>query len=278
MKKSINCWSFEEGTSYAEMFAAAKAHGFEAVEPALAMDGELTPLSTKEDCEKIAAAARAVGVEIASLATGLFWRTSLTANDPAVCEAAMENARSLIERAAWLGTDAVLIIPGAVDVPFLENPEHIPYDDCWERSLAAIKTLEPFAREHNVKIGIENVGNKFLLSPLEARRFIDEVASDFVGMYLDVGNVIPIGFPEHWIKILGSRLVRVHFKDYKPGAPGGEDVMELMEGDVDWPAVAAALDKIGYDSYVTAELEPSDGLLHRTSAAMDKIFTMARKS
>ncbi len=278
MKKCINYWSFEGGLDgaavYADVFEQAKAAGFEAVEPALSGAGELTPATTKSECEKIAADAKAAGLELSSLATGLFWETSLTAGDPGVREKALDIGRSLIERADWLGVKAVLIVPGAVDVFFLPDAERVPYDVCYERSLAAIKTLAPVAEKHKVKIGLENVWNKFLLSPLEMRDFIDKIGSDYVGAYFDVGNVLLTGFPQDWIRILGRRLVRIHIKDFKTSVGTVEGFTDLMEGDVPWKETIAALKDAGYDSYVTAEMiPPRKGLIEATSKAMDTIFS-----
>ncbi len=280
MKKSISYWTFEGGLDgaavYADVFKRAKAAGFAAVEPALSGAGELTPETCKADCEKIAADAKAAGIELSSLATGLFWDTSLTANDPGVREKALDIGRSLIEKAAWIGVDAVLIVPGAVDVFFLPDSDKVPYDVCYERSLEAMKKLAPVAEKHKVKIGIENVWNKFLLSPLEMRDFVDKVASDYVGVYFDVGNILLTGFPQHWINILGKRLVRIHIKDFKSSVGTAEGFVDLLEGDVPWAEVVKALNAVGYDSYVTAEMIPAtDGILERTSMAMDKIFAMA---
>ncbi len=278
MKKSISYWSFEGGldgtASYSEVFREAREAGFDAVEPALSDAGELTRATTKEECQRIAADAKAAGVELSSLATGLFWGKSLTASDPAVREEALEIGRSLIERASWLGAGAVLVVPGAVDVFFLEGAEVVPYDVCYQRAVEALKTLAPVAEKHKVAIGVENVWNKFLLSPLEMRAFVDEIASNWVGVYFDAGNVLVSGFPQHWIRILGERIVRVHIKDFKCSVGTVEGFVDLLEGDVDWRETTAALREVGYDSYVTAEMmPPKEGLIEKTSKAMDEIFS-----
>jgi len=278
MKKSISYWSFDGGLDgaavYSEVFKQAKAAGFDAVEPALSGAGELTPQTSKADCEKIAAAAAAAGIELSSLATGLFWDASLTASDPAVRQKALDIGRSLIEKAAWIGVDAVLVVPGAVDVFFNPESEVVPYDVCYERALEAIKALAPVAEEYKVRIGVENVWNKFLLSPLEMRDFVDAVGSDYVGVYFDAGNVLLTGYPQHWINILGKRLVRIHIKDFKLSVGTAEGFVDLLEGDVPWKDVMEALKEAGYDSYVTAEMIPyKAGLIEKTSKAMDKIFS-----
>ncbi len=278
MKKSISYWSFEGGleatASYAKVFREAKAAGFQAIEPALSPIGELTPKTTKSECEKIAADAKKAGIELSSLATGLFWDTSLTANSAAVREKALDIAKSLIQKAAWIGVDAVLVVPGAVDVFFLPDAEKIPYDVCYDRALKAIKKLAPVAARYKVKIGIENVWNKFLLSPLEMRDFVHIVDSKYVGVYFDAGNVLLTGFPQHWIKIVGKRIVRVHIKDFKTSVGTAAGFVDLLEGDVPWREVMKALKAVKYNSYVTAEMLPyKEGLVRKTSKAMDKIFS-----
>ncbi len=280
MKKSISYWSFEGGLEgkavYSEVFKEAKEAGYDAVEPALSEDGELTPGTSKAECQEIRRAAESAGVELSSLATGLFWRASLTADDSLVRENALGIAHCLIEKASWLGVEAVLVVPGAVDVFFLPDAEIIPYDICYERSLEAMKKLATAAETHKVRIGVENVWNKFLLSPLEMRDFVDEIGSDYVGVYFDAGNVLLTGFPQHWIRILKERIVRVHIKDFKASVGTAEGFCDLLEGDVPWQETMKALKEIGYNSYVTAEMvPPTQGVVQKTSRAMDKILAMA---
>jgi L-ribulose-5-phosphate 3-epimerase len=124
---------------------------------------------------------------------------------------------------------------------------------------------------------VENVWNKFLLSPLEMRRFIDEIDLPSVGVFFDVGNILLYGFPDQWIRILGKRIKRVHVKDFRTQVGTLHGFTGLLQGDVDWPAVIAALTDIGYDSYLTAEVLPayryhSDRLIHECGAAMDAIM------
>jgi L-ribulose-5-phosphate 3-epimerase len=281
MKKCISYWSFPGGlegkASLTQVLRDAKKYGFPAVEPALGDTGDVTPETSKKDCAALAADAKKIGVEMSSLATGMFWGKSLTANDPAVREEALEIGKALIEKAAWLGLDAVLVVPGAVDVFFLADAEKIPYDVAYERSLKAIKKLSKTAERFKVKIGVENVWNKFLLSPLEMRDFVDAVDSKYVGAYFDVGNVMLTGFPQHWIKILGKRIVRIHVKDFKTSVGNANGFCDLLEGDVPWKDAMQALKKSGYKSFVTAEMIPwTEGLLPKTSKAMDKILSYAK--
>ena len=173
----------------------------------------------------------------------------------------------------WLGADAYLYVPGAVEVFFLSEAEVIPYDVCYQRASEAISQLVPTAEKLGVTIAVENVWNKFLLSPLEMRDFIDNFDSIQVGAYFDVGNVLLTGYPEQWIRILGSRIKRVHIKDFKRSIGTADGFVDLLEGDVDFVAVKKALAEINYDSYVTAEMIPyTPGRPEKTAVAMKEIF------
>ena len=137
--------------------------------------------------------------------------------------------------------------------------------------------MAPYAAARGVVIGIENIWNKFLLSPLEMRDYIDEIASPWVGVFLDVGNMLAFGYPQHWIRILGRRIRKIHFKDYRRGMPGLAGFVDLLAGDVDWAAVTDALEEIGYAGWVNAEMCPTyrhypDQMIRKTSAAMDRIL------
>ena len=156
---------------------------------------------------------------------------------------------------------------------FLPEAEVIPYDVCHDRASEALRQILPAAEQAGVALCIENVWNKFLLSPLEMRDFMDSFNSEMVGAYFDVGNVLLTGYPEHWIRILGRRIKRVHIKDFKRSVGTVEGFVDLLEGDVDFQAVQQALSDIGYDGYVTAEMLPFEpGRPERTAQAMKEIF------
>src|SRR5205085_9556207 len=135
--------------------------------------------------------------------------------------------------------------------------EKTPYDVAYDRQLRALQELRADAERRRVNIGLENIWNKLLISPLEFRAFLDEVGSPYVGCYFDTGNVLLYGYPEQWIRILGSRVKKIHFKDFAfrsgdrgPGRSGSFEWTQLMAGQVDWPAVMRAIRAIGYDDYV----------------------------
>ncbi|NLC45012.1 MAG: sugar phosphate isomerase/epimerase [Clostridiales bacterium] len=274
MKKGISIWAFTE-PSLEKCFAMAKKYGYDGVELALAETGDVNLNSTKEDMEEIKSLAQKYDLELFSVATGLYWSYSLTANDEAVRQKAEDIVRKQVDVASWLGCDTILVIPGMVS-GLSPGGEVVPYDVVYDRALAAIKRLAPYAEERKVVIGLENVWNKFLLSPTEMRDFIDEVNNPYVGAYFDVGNVIINGYPEQWISILGSRIAKVHFKDYRRNVGTLDGFVDILSGDVDYPAVMEALSDIGYDDWATAEVFPQgkypESVLAVTSKAVDIIL------
>ncbi|MFB0555895.1 MAG: sugar phosphate isomerase/epimerase family protein [Phycisphaerae bacterium] len=277
MKISASYWMFEGGLEarkpITEAMQEAKELGFDAIELAIAGKGVLTHQTTQAQCEDIAAVGKKIGIEISSLASGESWTCSPTANDPEHRARIIELTQKALQIAKWLGTDAYLFVPGAVDVFFLPDAEVIPYDVCYQRACEAVRQILPSAKETGVAICIENVWNKFLLSPLEMRDFIDSFNSEMVGAYFDVGNVLLTGYPEQWIRILGKRIKRVHVKDFKLSVGTVEGFVDLLEGDVNFQTVKEALFDIGYDGYVTAELLPFEpGRPEKTAQAMKKIF------
>lgn len=277
MKISANYWMFEGGLEarkpITEAMQEAKDLGFDAIELAIAGKGVLTHQATQGQCEDIAAMGKKNGIEISSLASGESWTCSPTANDPEHRARIIEFTQKALQITKWLDTNAYLFIPGAVDVFFLPEAEVIPYDICFERACEAVGQILPSAEETGVVICIENVWNKFLLSPLEMRDFIDSFNSEMVGAYFDVGNVLLTGYPEQWIRILGKRIKCVHVKDFKRSVGTVEGFVDLLEGDVNFQTVKEALVDIGYDGYVTAELLPFEpGRPEKTAQAMKKIF------
>lgn len=303
MLKGVSYWSFPGGlentAEYEAVFRQAKRLGFQSVEAAIAPEGVLTFNSTHAQCRDIRAAAKAAGVEISSLASAVHWGCSFTDSRASVRKQAIAYTRKMMQVVRWLGADAILVIPGAVDVFFDPNAERVPYDLCWNRAAESIGECLSEARRLRVRICLENVWNKFLLSPLEMARFIDAFNSPYVKCYLDLGNCMMNGFPQDWIKILGKRRIgRVHVKDFafrfygggekgadrkiaescRGIAKGGDwagafKFCDLGQGDVPWDEAVLALKKIGYTSSVTAEMLPtSPGLLRRTSKAMDRLF------
>jgi hexulose-6-phosphate isomerase len=277
MKISASYWMFEGGLEgkrpIVEAMKEAKKLGFDAIELCIGRQGVLTDKTTKEECKAIVAEAKKIGIEISSVAAGESWFISPTASDAKVRKQIIDFTKKALQVTKWLGTDAYLFVPGAVDVFFLPDAEVVSYDVCYKRAAEAVGKLVDTAEKVGVTIGIENVWNKFLLSPLEMRCFIDSFQSKRVGAYFDVGNVLLTGYPEQWIKILGKQIKRVHIKDFKKSAGTAAGFVDLLEGDVDFAAVKKALVAIGYKGYVTAEMIPfAPGRPEKTAKAMKKIF------
>ena len=248
MKKGISYWSFRN-QSVRDCFRLAKAAGFDGVEVTLEETGELSLETTDAQVEAIKATAAEEGVELYSLACGLGWAYSLADNDPAIREKAEKIVRRALEVAAILGCDTILVVPAVVT-------DEVAYDVAYDRAMEAVKRLAVYAEEKGVVIGLENVWNKFLLSPMEMAQFIDQVGSPFVKAYFDVGNVMVNGYPEQWIRILGERIAKVHFKDYRRDVGNIYGFTDLLTGDVDYKAVMQAFRDVGYDNWVTGELAP----------------------
>ena len=276
MKKGISIWSFAE-TDLKKCFCLAKDAGFDGVEVALDEKGLVSLESTEEDLFNVKKMAEETGIELYSVASGLYWTYNYTSANKENREKAKEITKKQLWVASKLGCDTILVVPGAVNVAFEPGSEIVEYDVAYDRALEALKELAPYAEELKVSIGVENVWNKFLLSPLEMRDFIDKVGSDYVGSYFDVGNVLYCGYHEHWVKILNKRIKKVHFKDYRRNVGSLDGFVDLLAGDVDYKGVMAEFSKIGYDGWATAEMIPPytqypETIIYNTSNAMDKIL------
>lgn len=276
MKKGINIWSFKNGMAVAECIAMAKDAGFDGIELSLNEKGEVSLESTEKDILGIKRIADDVGIEISSLASGLYWSYPATSSDPKIRQKSKDIVKKQIDTAALLGADGILVVPGAV-AGFAPDGEVVQYDVAYDRALEAFTELKNDAESKKVNIGLENVWNKFLLSPIEMRDFIDKIDSSYVGAYLDVGNVINTGYPEQWIRILGKRIKKVHFKDFRRNVGTLEGFVDLLAGDVNFPAVMEAFNEVGYDDYVTAEMIPNyahytNQIIYNTSKSMNKIL------
>jgi hexulose-6-phosphate isomerase len=287
MKKSISQWSFPAGLTMEECMAWAKDAGFEGIEIALEEDpdgaraalGMLTVEAVATQARAIRKAADRAGLGIAAVATGLLWSYPLTADNAKVRAKARRLTETMLKAGSLLGVDTALVIPGLVAAPFGAAVPPVPYDVCYERCREAVRALLPAAEKYGVKLGLEPVWNGFLLSPLEWRQLVDSFDSPWVSVYFDVGNVLRTGFPEQWISILGKRISRVHVKDFKTGVGTLAGFCDLLDGDVNWPAVMAALRQIGYDGWLTAEVMPPnpyapEHILQVNSLALDRILGM----
>jgi hexulose-6-phosphate isomerase len=272
--KSIWVGIFPRTMPYAECFRKAKGAGFEGIE--LTMAGEITLASSADRVRQIGDDARKAGIAIASLWVSPLGASPLNSPSPEVRARGVEAIRKAIEFATYLDCGALLLVPGRVGAgPKLE----VGYEITWERFTAELKKVIPDAEKAKVILTIENVSNRFLISPLEMRAFVDQFNSPWLQAHFDTGNVMFTGYPQDWILTLGARLKRVHIKDRKV-SPQAEQARPsgLLEGDVDWREVMAAFRKVGYRGFVSPEIahDPNDaGQLEKVSKALDKIVGMS---
>lgn len=236
VKKAICYGSLPGKLSDREKTALAKEAGLDAV--------ELHQYETIAEAERVAEIAREAGLEIASLMCMTHWGSPLSSTDEEVRAKGVEGVADALRQARAIGTEVVLVVPGVVT-------EDVSYKAAYEISRRSLQELLPVAEETGVIIALENVWNRFLLSPLEMRDFVDGFQSPLVQAYFDVGNILLYGFPHHWIEVLGTRIKRVHVKDFDSNT---RQFVGLLQGSVDYPRVMAALRGVGYDGYITAEL------------------------
>ncbi len=251
-----------------EKFRMLHAAGFDGVEPGSGLPRE-----------EVLAAKADTGLEIPSVCVSTHWNSPLSSPDGDVRKAGLEGVEIALHDAAEYGASTILLVPGVVNAD-------VSYEDVYSRSQEEIRKLIPLAEELGVTIAIENVWNHFLLSPLEAARYVDEFESPNVGWYFDIGNIINYGWPEQWIEILGSRIAMIHIKEFSRQKRDEEGLwrgfrVNILEGDNNWQAIMAALRKTGYSGYGIAEpayrpddLPPDVFLKEFVADRMDEIFEM----
>ena len=243
--------------SYADRFELVGDTGFQVVQALTEPD--------QRAAEAMKKAADAANIRIDSVMNVDHWKYPLSSSDPAVVEKSLTGMRTSLHNAKLWGADAVLLVPAVV------NPQ-TSYRDAWTRSQAQIRKLLPLAEDLRVVIAIEEVWNKFLLSPLEMVTYIGEFRSPWVRAWFDVGNVVLFGYPQDWIRTLGKSIVNLHLKDFKRSEDGYAWV-NLGDGDVDWPAVRQAFADIGYAGSAIAELERGDeAYLRDVSRRIDRLL------
>lgn len=278
MKKSISLRCFPATASTERRLTLARDAGFAAVEINLEPTAEFSLESSKDELRRLERIVAESGLAVSAVYNRQQWRFPINSLSAATREHGANIVKGLIDVAARLGTATVLVVPGIVDNGlFVDPPEHVPYQTAYENSLEALKRLSAYAERRQITLAIENVWNKFLLSPLEIRDFLAAVDSPSVAMYFDVGNARRAGFPEDWISILAAWIHAVQVKDFRCAIDNKEGFVGLLQGDVDWPAVRMALETIGYDGWITGEVLPAyshhgERLVYETSAAIDAIF------
>ena len=242
IKKAVLLSMLPKSMSLADRFKLAIDCGFEQIE-----------CPTTEDpgqAEEIKRAAEGSGLRIHSVMNQAHWKYPLSSGDPEVVATSVKGMETSLRNAHFWGADTVLLVPAVVDAK-------TSYRDAWKRSQEQIRRMIPLAKELNVIIAVEEVWNKFLLSPLEFASYVDSFNSPWIRAYFDVGNVVISGYPQDWIRTLGPRIAKLHIKDFKFAKRQAEFV-PLREGEIDWLEVYKALGEIGYKGTATVELPKGD--------------------
>ncbi len=249
---------------YAQRFALARAAGFDAI--------EMQTVKDDEEAAEIKDTARQAGMRIHSVMNADHWRFPLSSSDRDVVTRSVAGMEASLRNAALWGADAVLLVPAVVD-------QTTAYRDAWTRSQQVIRErLLPMARELKVVVAVEEVWNKFLLSPIEFARYVDELDSPWLKAYFDVGNIVFYGFPQDWIRTLGPRIAKVHLKDFRLDRPNGRFAWtNIGDGDIDWIEVRRAFDDAGYTGFVTTEVAAGDAAYLKDLAGRVDRFLAGRK-
>jgi hexulose-6-phosphate isomerase len=263
-KKSVLITMLPKELPFVDRFKLALDAGFVGI--------EMQTVTDAAEAEKIRDASQKSGLRIHSVMNSEHWRSPISSPDPAVVDKSVAGMEASLRNAKLWGAGAVLLVPAVV------GPD-TSYRDAWTRSQKVIRErILPLASELKVIVAVEEVWNKFLLSPLEFVRYVDEFQSPWVKAYFDVGNVVFYAYPQDWIRTLGQRIVRVHLKDFQLDRPGGRFFWKnIGEGDIDWVEVRKAFDEIGYDGYVTTEIAGGDAAYLKDVAARLDRFLAGQK-
>jgi hexulose-6-phosphate isomerase len=281
-KKSINLWAFPypEKMSLEQCLRLAKDAGFDGIELNYDLDSDLSPKSGSKEFAAIRRTAEKIGIAISGMCSFLFWPFPLTSNDPAKAARGLELATKIAEAAHDLGTENVLVVPGAVHIPWRTDYEPVPNDVCDKRAKEAVKKLLPTAEKLKLYLNIENIFfNGYLMTPGEMNAFVDSINSPHVRVHFDTGNIMMYQFPEHWVSQLGKRTKNVHLKEFtKKGTDTSlESFRPLLDGTTNWPAVLEAFDATGYQGYLTFEyFHPyphfPEALVYQTADSLDRML------
>ena len=282
MKKSINLWAlpYPQKMTLKQCFELVKDAGFEGVEVNFVEEGELSARSSPAELRAIGALARRIGLQISGLCSFLFWPYALTHQDPKRREKGLELATAMIRAAPLLGTEDVLVVPGAVYIPWMPEEPPVPFEVCDRRAKEAVRRLIPEAEKARAYLNIENIFiNAFLHTPQEMVDFVDGFRSDRVQVHFDTGNIAQYHFAEHWIPLLGKRIKNVHLKEYSKQVHEFtlHTFRPLLDGTTNWPAVLEAFDQVGYRGFLTFEyFNPwphwPEALIYQTSDALDRML------
>ena len=264
MKKAVYISMLPKELGYRERFQMALDVGFQGI--------EIGTIGDPKVAEEIKEAAAKTGLAIHSVMNADHWKYPLSSADPEVVAKSVAGMETSLRNAKLWGADSVLLVPAVLD-------PKTSYQDAWTRSQKVVKErILPLAQELKVVIGMEEVWNKFLLSPREMAQYVDEFASPWVKAYVDVGNMLFYGYPQDWVRTLGKRIHRVHIKDFKLERGKGQFFWKnIGEGDVDWVEVRKALGEVGYDGWVTTEIEGGDAAYLKDVVARFDRFLAGQK-
>ena len=259
--KQLNYWTlggFDNAKPIAQALEEAQSMGLDGLELCFG-PGSFGPGTSEAECKAIRKKARDVGIQIATLASGAYWEMSLSDPRTSARKKAVAFTKEYLRAAKWVGAKAVLVVPGAVAVPWDPAQKVVPYAQAWKLATQSIRAVLPTAKKLGVTIALENVWNWFLSDPVAMKTFVDQFKTRRVGVYFDTANCAVNGYPEHWIEILGKRIAAVHIKNFSRadcagGLHGFGD--DLFSGDVDFKAVARALKAVKYTGPLTAEMIP----------------------
>lgn len=279
MKKAINMWAlpYPDHWSLRDCFELCRDAGFDGIELNFDLEGEFSAESSAEQIASIRKLAEETGIAISGICSFLFWPYAMSHNDPQRRKKGIELAAQMIEAARILQVQNLLVVPGAVYAPWVDDFEPVPNDVCDQRAREAVRHLIPLAEKAGVSLNMENIfANGFLFSPQEMVEFVDSFDSPHVQVHFDTGNIMQYQFPEHWVPILGQRIKNVHFKEWDKRTQefNLNTFRTLLDGTTNWPAVIEALDRVGYRGYLTFEyFHPfnhfPEALVYQTSDALD---------
>src|SRR6266511_2680521 len=286
MKKSINLWAFPypDRMSLKECLQLAKDARFDGIELNYDLDNDLSPKAGAKEFQAIRKMADSIGIAISGLCSFLLWPYPLTSNDPEKRARGLELAGKMAQAAHDLAVENLLVVPGAVHIPWRTDHEPVPNDVCDQRAREAIGKLVAQAEKLKVFLNIENIFfNGYLMTPMEMNAFVDGFQSEYVRVHFDTGNIMLFQHPENWIPILGQRIKNIHFKEFtKKGTDHSlESFRPLLDGTTNWPAVLEALDRVNYRGYLTFEyFHPfphyPEALIYHTSDSLDRILGRKR--
>ena len=230
---------------------------------------EARTVDTTAEARQIKDAADKAGLRIHSVMNQAHWGFPVSSPIPEEVDASVAGMEASLEQAELYGADTVLLVPAVVR-------NDTTYEQAWERSQKVIRErILPAAEKVDIVVAVEEVWNKFLLTSRDFCQYIDEFDHPLMKAYFDVGNIVHYGVPEHWIRAIGDRIVKVHLKDYSRKT-GFVNLGDPESGGVNWSEVRKAFDEIGYHGAATLELRAGDrAYLDDLGKRVDRLLSLA---